>query len=338
MLAFFPEDCRVGVEANLSFSSWLSQGYYSLINATDTSLVLECDSADFAKVWRSEVENLVNHCYEQLLEECQHISGYNRCSGAWAVVTGYYLSFFAAQAFIRLLGTPVMYLNGDQMRRVVTLFAHPVSPRPGTYRLTRVVNTVGDSVRCTFQCSGRKPHEETWKQFFRFIDAVWAAVYHNAAQNTLDVVDQNERLLLNAIRLSKHGGAYDSAEWPSLIRTAANYRMGFAYRQVLRQDVVACGGVMRGLLESKAEALVSYFYSTCEQYRSGSTRFKTEVEMMLSLGIIVFGMVRALQAELRMRRVTDARWEQLRKKFYSERYDEYVSYRCLIPLIGGAAA
>src|SRR5438045_6621020 len=115
MLQNVGSDVHAGLESERTIGKWLQVGAFVVPNCTKRLVTLHASRDDYAVTLLSEVENLLNHCLEHIQEMLCTAGDTRDRSQGWAIVTVYYLGFFAASAMLRLIGRPIVVLTREQL-------------------------------------------------------------------------------------------------------------------------------------------------------------------------------------------------------------------------------
>ncbi len=123
VLAAFPDKCKAAVKNRNTFAEWLLNGTASyqvqIINSNE--VIFLASVFDISSALLTDVECLFNHCFEHLQEISRFYVDDQPRGDAWNVVTIYYFSFFTAQSFLRLIGSPVIFVGQEHMKQIKSL-------------------------------------------------------------------------------------------------------------------------------------------------------------------------------------------------------------------------
>ena len=146
-------------------------------------------------------------------------------STAWLVIKTYYAAFFAAHAFIRMLGTSCLPLDRDQINSIATvadLYGNvPSKPMMGgLYRVTfsPAANQV-EGVHIKSVAAG--PHEAFWLIFHERIDRLSSEVLKTG----VDTLSNRQLVSTKLSELASNlcFASSGKGRWLSVIRNAVNY-------------------------------------------------------------------------------------------------------------------
>lgn len=296
-----------------TLSEWFRNGTYSVVSSTSTEYILHVSSVDFASALLTDVEHLFNHCFEQFQEMmCFHLDTRIR-SDSWDVVTEYYFAFFSAQITLRLLGRPVVYLKSEKTNELKQMGGFTVGPGGGSFRIEKISNLSSTHSEYRLKKLNPKIHDATWKDVLQlFSDLIRNPIL---SSNIREV--QFFSALTTTSLFSSYGVGY---AWPSEVRTAANYRAGYAYRLVLKEDITKAKKMMETWKRVEqwdgskgVQALLTSSISSCI---SGiGSLYSSHAQLLHDISLCIFMLNRELYSELLTRRGIDKRWENSRKKY-----------------------
>jgi hypothetical protein len=312
VLENFPKETRATLENHLSFGQWLKEGMFTVDSVTKRGFVLRAAPQDVASALLTDVELYSNHCFEQIQEIICFANDERLRSDAWNVVTIYYFSYFAANMFLRLIGEPVIFLKREYVSDLVKVSPTPAPtsgnrPAAGTYYLQKGKDISASQTEYELKVSNKKPHEATWKNFFDYI---------NSSCDNSNSNDATELLIYKTLTTTSLFKVYQDYEWPSIIRSKANYTPGYAYKLLESQYMAK---TKRATKEWKALDISMVDDILFKALRSCSPSDKTEysdhVRFLHHTGQTIFIIARQLYLELIERRTIDPRWEQMRTNF-----------------------
>src|SRR5262249_30756055 len=109
---------------------------------------------------------------------------------------------------------------------------------------------------------------------------------------------------------------YRSYEWPSLVRTAANYRPGFAYRVIQGQRIARSNEPLEAWRETIPCDVVPLLQDSVRRCSSsGDVPFCDQIRLLHDVAQCLVLLARSLYWDLLNRRAIDRRWEQRRRQF-----------------------
>lgn len=319
MLQSTPIGSEGSFQARTSVAEWIRTGTYLVHRCTRTAVTLHVSHADFASASLCEVENLLNHCLEHLQELAAKQSGEMIRSEGWAIVTAYYLGFFAASALLRLLGEPIVFLTRRELAIPKQIAGVTPGPSQGAYgfRIGGAVSSIYTELTFT---QTAKIHEATWKRVLSLLDQLRKDPAVLMQPQEADFYDS-----LCTQAFTSSGVGYD---WPSFTRNQANYSAGLAYR-LLKPDFSVTKFLEHWRLGT-AEDIYPTFRAAFVRCSTTRDAFGSKAEMMVNVSLMVYLLARELYKDLASRRLTDRRWEDQRKLYKRRlafREGEFVSLR-----------
>jgi len=315
MLDFYPADIVQYSAKQVGFSQWFSRGYITVHNLTDKSIEFSTSKFDLASAFYVDVEFLINHAYEHLIELMNYDTPSGPRSDAWSVVTAYYFGFFSAQAILRLLGKPTFFANDILLESIEKTTGAKFSK--GLISLERLADESATQSRylVKFIKKGR-PHETTWERLQQ-------ALANNVKLAIPKVGSNPEVLFYQDLMCSSMRRHYGSNSWPSELRNRANYFPGYAYRLLQNDNIAKTKSAIdrwKDPLPTNISQILSSSLTMCE---TGERTFGAEIKVMVDLNILIFRLMNNLYEDLIARRGTDHRWSAIRKKFIKD--------KCTIP-------
>jgi hypothetical protein len=309
MLNFFPERCKCNFKNRLTFSEWLKTGSFTPLLSDGSRHHFDSYQIDIASVILTEVEFLYNSIFEQALELFSISQSTKNRSNAWAVVSLYYFSFYVVQAYLRLTGNPISFLDSASLSNFNSITSKKLGG--GSYILTKETDI--SSTNSTYQLrrlDGRF-HDSSWRKLFTSIEDLLKTP--NAGR-----IPQ-ELLLFSSITNKKLHNLYSNYSWPSDVRNKANYRLGFAYLLIEKGSILnICKCIAQfpkcnDKIESRLQnALISCHNSNEIKY------FDSHVTMLFHVSVGLFQIVKHLYDDLTSRRHIDRRMHNKREKFVSD--------------------
>lgn len=304
MLRHFPDGSKALFGNSDTFGDWLSKGALVVKKSEKKGVLFEAPKSEFGGILLTEVENLLNHCFEHL-QELGCVSQDTRIrSEAWITVTAYYFAFFSASALLRLIGRPVVFLLREQLASLCKMSGTGVAATQGTYEVL-----LGSSVSATHaefrlkQTS--KVHEATWLNLLGLFDQL--------RRKGLPDADGMEVLFYESLCTTALFSQYLNFQWPSSVRNRANYRPGFAYKlQTARSRHCNAITDWEKIETQEAIRIVAGAANSCA---SDSENFGKHVHLLISTGVSLFMLTRELYSDLLTRRSLDKRWEQSRRAY-----------------------
>lgn len=315
MLDFFPDEIRsAGAQP---FSKWIDSGSYTIPKIEKNSISIIASNADVSAALLQDIELLIDSCFEQLRELA--IASSDPCpkSPAWEIVTCYYYGYYAAQALIRLLGTPTTFLDKVRVSSLVKISGGSLTPGSGVFIINKSASTSAVSSEFELLKTSYKPHEAVWKTLLKFIADTYKSTKSATGYsfNNNHVEDDFFSYLtnLNPSKAFKNCGF----DWMSEIRYEANYRIGNAYTMVRSPWALSTQKLLGRWRDSQpTDILISARRSMnlCKTSLDIDA-LKSRSQIMLDFSNSIFALARSLQLELYKRRSLDTRNENKRKAF-----------------------
>lgn len=312
VLDAFPSNFRVGNPTAIPLGDWLSQGYFSVASCGKKEIVIHANTGDLANSLFADVECLTDHCFEQLYELQSFSTDPELRSGAWKVVTLYYLGFFSSQGMLRLLGSPVIFLDRPRMQQLKQLSTSPTLPAAGTYRLEKVQDLSATIAEYRLKMSKQKPHDATWRTVFEILDS--------ALKNTHSGSDAGEWNFYDCLTKKRMFEGQVDYHWPSQVRSLANYRPGFAYTKIQGNDVVKGDKLFNNwskLSIGEWQSELQRASNACTFARR--TEYSDYVSLLDSVVRSMFLIYRSLYMDLIVRRNLDRRRDHKRQAYGQKR-------------------
>ena len=293
----------------ISFGAWLvdrDQGP-SQVFSKDKEISFRCSNNEISAILLAEAELLTNQCLEHANEMLLYLGQKNRVrSEAWLVVTIYYYAFFAAQALLRLLGKPTVFLDKPKAAYLRSLSSDGTPIGAGTYSLSGPFETTSSGSDYKLIPNKHRPHQAVWCTLLGFIQAQIQKHRSTASSKTFMFYNNLSGGVLRNI--------YQDMDWPSGIRHVANYSPGFAYQLVFQKLNLDALHTLERARSATAPKLLENLQSSIVCV-SKSSLYKHHVCLLHDFSHCVFYLMRTVYAELFTRRKFDRRWEQDRERF-----------------------
>jgi hypothetical protein len=300
----FPDGTKASFRDTQTLGEWFSSGSIQVRSCSKQQVVFDAPEVEFGSMLLVEIENLFNHCFEQLQEIGCVGCDLRLRSEAWNVVSAYYFSFYAGGALLRLLGRPVIFMRREQLEALATLAGATVAPAQGTFEIKQVHKLSATHAQYVLKKTD-KVHEATWTKLMGTLDELQRRLRPNT--------DLREAEMYDAMMTKVLFPEYVNYQWPSSVRNRANYRLGFAYK--LSQSP----GTNFKLIEHWAKVVPTDIHKIVAEARSecmaDPEEFANHVRLLIALGTGVFVLARELYSELLQRKSLDKRWEDGRKKY-----------------------
>jgi hypothetical protein len=304
MVGNFPEGSKAVYGDSTTVGEWLSTGSLVVKASTKSKVAFEAPIVEFGSSLLTEIENLLNHCFEHL-QELVCVSQDTRVrSEAWNTVTAYYFAFFSASALLRLLGRPVVFLNRDQLHSFPKLLGSGVAPNQGAFEIQCVSLISSTHAEFSLQPTN-KVHEATWQRLLGLLEEI--------QRSLVPKPEAREALFYASLSTKVLFSRYVNYQWPSSVRNLANYRPGFAYKLQTSRSAnlkLISEWVQTGSQESSQ--ILKRMVSACH---SDIENFDTHVKLLTALGVSLFLLSRELYSDLLTRKTLDKRWEHNRRSY-----------------------
>jgi hypothetical protein len=308
MFDFYPRKCRIDLKNKISFRDWLEVGTYIPISVSKSEIVLEASHEDLSSIFLLETELLFNNCTEHLVELNRLILDTLPRSDAWNLVTFYYFGFFAAHAFLRMIGTPLVYLQAGILNRVSEMLGTTTKIGGGSFYIekTRELSLTSSEYRLK-KMRGRF-HEATW---FKSINLIEEVVEH-----TKNSAKPDESLFFSNLTNKTLFKIYEEYGWPSSIRNKANYRLGYAYRLIDNKTIAGIKKILRNMIADPSDFPHKIDTSISQCVRSSEDRyFSTHVNTFFYTLMGFYYVFKELYVQLIERKDIDQRLHYKRQAF-----------------------
>ncbi len=304
MVVHFPEGSKAVYRDSKTVGEWLSTGSVVVKTCTKSKVTFIAPTVEFGSILLTEIENLLNHCFEHL-QELGCVSQDTRVrSGAWNTVTAYYLAFFSGSALLRLLGRPVVFLGRDQLSSFPTMLGCGSAPGPGTFEVLRVGSVSATHAEFCLKPT-KKIHEATWLRLLGLFDDLHRRISPNP--------EMREVLFYESLCTTVLFSQYVNFQWPSSVRNKVNYRPGYAYKlQTARSLNCKLITDWAQMEPPEASQILDGAVTAC---RSDVDNFENHVRLMTAVGTSLFLLARELYSELLKRKTLDKRWEYNRRVY-----------------------
>ncbi len=309
MLATFPAASWAPYQPRRTLAEWLDAGTFTVISATSRAFRLNVAHDDFSSCVLTDSEALLNHCLEHQNELIRFSDAHRACSDAWAIVTLYYFGFFSAQLFLRLVGSPVLFLDKAFVKKLMEMAPlGSTSPHAGAYWVSSITPVSASHSEIVVEKSQHTTiHDLTWSRSFELIRGL---VKQYRGTGKAEEVTLFDALADDLPQFRSRGG-----QWPASVRAAANYRPGFAYQAVdnaIVGNVSAAVGSWRTLTSAEFPGHVD---NTRLRAKDSLAVFGEAVCHLGSVSAGLFLVSAGLLEELSQRRKRDSRWNRARLRF-----------------------
>lgn len=313
LLSTFERGCDASLKRRLTFNDWLlnGTGNYSVTSIGNNDITISASSIDLSSAFLTDIELLFNHCFEHLQELIVYHTDNKPRSDAWNVVTLYYFSFFTAQIFSRLIGSPIVYIGPQQINNLKIISGVAGSRLgAGAYRIEKLTDLASSMTEYRLKkTNNSKIHEATWISLFSYLES---------KINTNIMLSLPEEVLFyKLITTNVLHEMYDGYSWPSVIRTKANYRPGFMYRNVDNNIKAKTKGLLNPWIDlnkmSELNKLLSSSVAACRDEEIVS--FSNHVQLLHGVSQSIFLLCRQLYSELLDRSDINKIWELHRTSY-----------------------
>ena len=292
---------------------WRQRGAFRVGSCDRHTIVIEAAAAEVGTALLSDAEYLLDHAAEQHATVRSLLEHPTWHSPAWAVVTIYYWSFFAAMAMTRLAGATVWFLDRTAITQLRTLAGGRTQTQPpaGALSLNVVPYISATEREIVLQPTKTQLHDALWNSFHHLIKLIFDSADQDA--NALEY-----RLFWCFSEASKRLGN----GWPSLVRNVVNYRPGRAYREVIRETEIDLSRYLRRIAPFTFEKLVSELENAV--LRTTLATLDDDAVPLLCRLLLLFAtavgaIAREVHTEIIERNSADRRWLDLKYHFL-ERY------------------
>ncbi len=307
MVRNFPEGSKAPYGDFTSVGEWLSTGSLVVKTSTKCKVTFEAPVVEFGSRLLTEIENLLNHCFEHLQELGCTAEDKRVRSEAWNTVTAYYFAFFSASAVLRLLGRPVVFLHRNQLQAFTKILGSGIAPSQGAFEIVLVSSISATHAEFSLHQTN-KVHEATWQRLFGIFDDL-----HRKLSAKLDA---KELLFYAALSTKVLFSEYVNFQWPSSVRNRANYRPGYAYKlQTARSPHFKIFSEWAQAESQETSNLLDAALRACS---SDVANFGNHVQLMTAVGTSLFLLARELYSDLLTRKRLDKRWENHRRSYVNK--------------------
>lgn len=233
LLNTIPPNSALGSGTQTSVWDWRERGAIQPITSTSTSLELFLNPYEFGEAIYCDIQHLMNHATEHRARLASGISLRNDPSPSWTFVTTYYWALFLSLTISRLQNKTIIFLDKGSVQAI----SQGASGKPlggGVFRIS-----LGD-----FETTSRRKAELSKSRNSHFHETVWNDIYSLALTfvNDLEIssktrkLSEHELLDLRAFRCFTAVRFREPHAWQSDLRNAINYRHGFSYRSITKDN------------------------------------------------------------------------------------------------------
>lgn len=208
------------VAAAMDFFTWREKGGFHVTGMTKKEIHIQCTDREYGAVLTQEVSLLLNQALEHRVLLSDAFSRQVPLSNSWPVVTAYYWVVFLVLGWLRLSGTVITYFPSEEISRLSQLNTSIGGKRPmnGTFRIDLGEKQGNKRTLTCRRLSTNNFHEGLWVEFSKDVKERLKPLTKGPAG--LDV------RILSVLDLSSLPAG---ATWPSYLRNAVNYRIGYGY-------------------------------------------------------------------------------------------------------------
>lgn len=233
LLNAIPPDSALGSGTQTSVWDWRKKGAIQPVAVSASSLELFLNPYQFGEAIYCDIQHLLNHAAEHRARLVSGISLSTDPSPSWTFVTTYYWALFLALTISRLQNKIILFLDKDSVQAISAGVAGKALGG-GVFRMS-----VGD-----FETTSRRRAELKKAKSGHFHDVAWNDIYALAQTFVAELesssksrrLSDDELLDLRAFRCFTKVRFKEPHAWQSTLRNAVNYRHGFSYRSVIKNN------------------------------------------------------------------------------------------------------
>ena len=252
-LSTIPVNSVLGLGTQSSVWEWRKTGAIQPVSVTATSLRLFLNPYQFGEAIYCDIQHLMNHATEHRAKLINGISFGRDPSPSWTFVTAYYWALFLSLTISRLQNKSILFLDKDSVNSICA-GATGKALGGGIFRIS-----VGD-----FETTSRRNAELKKAKSGHFHDVVWNDIYALAQTFVLELeqiskirrLSEDELLDLRAFRCFTKVRFKEPHAWQSTLRNAVNYRHGYSYRSIIRNNHINLAQLISQPSEASFEKLV----------------------------------------------------------------------------------
>lgn len=227
-----------------NLNNWRIQGAHSLFTSNTLGFVLKVNDREYGATLFAEAQHLLNHSTEQRAHVISELANCpaQSLSPSWLFVTLYYLSLYVAMAWTRAANSAIIYLDRDAIKN----YCGPVAkfPGAGAFELSLHIDPATLTPYVSFKkCSTSHFHEAVWITAHRIAKNVSEEI---KSRSSLRKVTTEELLCLRGLSLFEGYSFSTPLFWQSRARNGVNYRPGFSYRSVVKNNFLHTRSKLRG--------------------------------------------------------------------------------------------
>lgn len=229
-----PEYTQLEPYRDRNLNSWREKGSYNFHVATQNSFELQVNLREYGAILFAEAQHLLNHAAEQRAHILSLLASTKERdpSPSWLFVTLYYMALYVAMSWTRVANVAVVYLDKDSIRRYCAMSNK--FPRGGAFTVSTRIDPSSSIPYTKFKkCNSSHFHE-----------AVWITAHGIADRLKIDIESKtsgrrptsDEFLALRGLSLFQGYQFPQPMVWQSHIRNGINYRPGYSYRSVVKNN------------------------------------------------------------------------------------------------------
>lgn len=318
-LSSIPQGAYVPRTSPPTLAEWLRTGAFTVSSSAPRSFDLAVSPNEIGAALFSDAAFHLDHACEHSVTVRDQLSSGRWYSAAWMCVTFYYWSFFLAVSITRMVGYTGLFLGKPEVDSLVTLSGSPTNAGPGAYVLQCGSPTTLSQLTVNIKKAGKsRLHDLIWRMLADEIKN--CALYGRSAS-----ADQKEMRLFNALSVpfNKLGDV-----WPSDLRNLVNYAPGAGYGTILKRSTVDAFGIVSFDPPSTFDEILDRLEDSGIALSRGAKfdhDLRATTRLLVDLTFSLDAIVRALHADIILRRKIDLRWPNARDRFFVEKFKGYKS-------------
>jgi hypothetical protein len=249
-----PQYTHIEPYRDRSFNSWRSDGSHSFKQSNTKSFVLKVTQRDYGAVLFSDAQHLLNHASEHRAHLLNLLSTNREPSPSWTLVTLYYFSLFVAMAWTRASNAAILYLD----QNAVAQFCPGSTSKPagGAYQAIATLDPATGASYVEFKkCNTSHFHEAVWITIHKHTQNLFSEIENQSSSRK---PSEEEVLALRELDLFKGLSFESPLVWQSRLRNGINYRPGFSYRSVLKNNFLRTTSRLSSPTPNSLEEVISY--------------------------------------------------------------------------------
>jgi hypothetical protein len=289
-----------------------AEGAYVITGASRKQFTIVAPSIEVAGALIGEAAFLLDHAAEHQA----HIWGQLRCeewsSPSWQITTFYYWAFFLVSATTRMLGDTVWFVDPDVAAELSKL-APGGAPRLGSGAFSFVCRPTANVAahEIVLRKLNGRVHEQVWRSWFATVKTLLDKLPSGSSDPLEERLFRAQLRAANVLR----------PDWPSALRNLVNYRPGFGYAAVRREQMVERFAYLSTDSPDRFQDVVSRLESNVVALSTSSLRDQPKLasRVLVDLAFVLHAIARELQYEIVDRHSLDPRWRTARRNFLRDR-------------------